>query len=63
MWVDHMRVSLRNDPEVALLSFYSQLPDVEERPEVCRIMTSRKHVHAMIDVLCRTLGYYPDKQE
>ena len=55
VWVDRMQVLAR--AEVATLRFQTALP--EARYEVCRVQTSLGHLRDIVDVLCRTLEYYP----
>jgi len=60
LWVDRMEVSLRGDTPVAMLRFYSVLGN-EAILEACRIQTSAAHLRSMVDVLSKTVGYYPER--
>ena len=60
-WVDHMHMSVREDVPIAMLAFYTRLPQIEQRLEAARIVTSLEHVHRMIDVLCENTDYYPER--
>ncbi|MBI1375319.1 MAG: hypothetical protein GC159_21585 [Phycisphaera sp.] len=64
VWADRMLVSLRED-NTATLVFETAIPEIKARMQAARIQVARKHLHGIIDVLCRTTGHYPspDKKE
>jgi hypothetical protein len=57
LWVDTMEMLSRSEPQVVLMRFFSIVP--EALVEVARIQTPLVHVRRMIDVLCKSLNYYP----
>ena len=59
IWVDSMEVAVRGDVPVVTLRFYSALR--EKLAEACRVQTSTTHLRSILDVLCRSLDYYPSK--
>ena len=59
IWVDRMEIAVRGDTPVATLRFYTAM--VDHLSEVSRLQTSVTHIKAMIDVLCRTMEYYPSR--
>lgn len=61
-WVDLMEIHLRGDIDVATLRFYSAVGGTIAA-EACRLQTSTTHLKAIVDVLCRTLDYYPAQPE
>jgi len=61
-WVDKMELSLRADAPIAMLRFFSIVPP-NVLIESSRLQTTASHVKRMIDVLCRSLDYYPTKAE
>ncbi len=61
-WVDRMEVSLRADAPIAMLRFFAIVPP-NVLIESSRLQTTIAHVKRMIDVLCRSLDYYPTKGE
>lgn len=63
IWVDSMRIMLRADDPIATLVFYSTIPEEMINEEVVRLQTSHKHVQHIVDVLCRSLDYYPEKPQ
>jgi hypothetical protein len=61
-WVDRMELSLRADAPIAMLRFFSIVPP-NILIESSRLQTTVSHAKSMIDVLCRSLDYYPTKAE
>lgn len=61
VWSDYMQVFLRSDTPVVMLRFYSSLPD--RLIEAARVQTSTAHLQRMLDALCRTIDYYPVREE
>lgn len=59
IWVDRMELSVRADTPVATMRYYSVLLD--HLSEACRLQMSTVHLRSMVDVMCRSLDYYPDK--
>ena len=59
-FVDAFRVSARKD-DIAVLSFYSDLPNgiVEQT----RVITPVDRLKALVDLICRQIDYYPEKDE
>jgi hypothetical protein len=55
-----MELSIRADIPVATLRFYSVVTD--RLVEACRVQTSVEHVRQIVDVLARSLDYYPTKK-
>lgn len=58
LWADNFQVGVRED-NICLIRFLAALP--EQLIEQSRIMTSRQNLMALIDLLCSTLNYYPEK--
>ena len=58
-WTDRMTISLRADVPIATLSFYSLEPN--RLREAARLQASVPHLQEVVDVICRTLDYYPEK--
>lgn len=61
VWVDRMTLSVRSDIPVATIRFYSVTP--ENLVEACRLQTTVKHLHEIVDVICRNTDYYPEKPD
>ena len=61
-WVDRMELSTRSDIPVCMMRFYSGIPR-SELQEVARLQLATTHARAIVDVLCRSLDYYPDKKK
>ena len=61
VWVDRMEINVRLNPPLATLRFHSALPD--RLSEVCRLQCSQDHLRRMVDVICRSIGYYPTKSQ
>lgn len=59
VWSDFMMIALRADAPVATMRFYSFLGD--HAVEASRIQVSTEHIKRMIDVLARTVKYYPNQ--
>ena len=59
IWVDNMQLLTRSDSDTATLRFNTLLPEASY--EACRLQTPVAHVRRMIDVMCRTLDYYPER--
>lgn len=59
IWSDYMEIVGRGDIPITLLRFYAIVKDrlIEE----ARIQTSIIQLQKMIDVMCKTLNYYPTK--
>jgi hypothetical protein len=53
-------MSIRVEPHIALLRFYSVLPDAAI--EACRIQTPVAHLKQIVDILASRLDYYPTKK-
>jgi len=60
IWVDGVRVASRADG-ICAISFDSQLPHGVF--EQVRLMTTEKMIKGIVDQLCSSLDYYPDKDE
>ena len=59
---DNLQVSRRVDIEATILSFFQVIPGTgNQRLEIFRGITPNQHMKRMIDVLCRTLDYYPTR--
>ena len=58
LFVDDLRVSIRND-NIAMLNFFSDTP--EGKFEQTRISTKKERLRIFIDSLCKQTGYYPSK--
>lgn len=58
-WTDRMTISTRADVPVATLSFYAVA--MNKLCEAARIQTSIPHLRQMVDVICRSIDYYPKK--
>ena len=64
IWADYMEVVYREEVSLAMLRFYSSIPqDPPILLETVRIQTSLSHIKSIIDVLCGTSGYYPKRPE
>jgi hypothetical protein len=64
IWIDRMSLNLRADAGVAMIRFYTLLVD-QEGPsfiEACRIQTARDHLRSMVDVIAKSLNYYPTRE-
>ena len=62
VWVDRMNLVLRTAPDLGMLRFFAFVPPPDnELVECVRLQTSRDHLRAIVDVLCRSLDYYPTK--
>jgi hypothetical protein len=61
IWVDRMMINLRTEPDLATLRFYTFLMNLDNATtvEVSRLQTSVDHVRQIINVLARTINYYP----
>jgi len=60
-WVDRMEIAVRGEVPVATLRFFSVCtPFIVEG---ARLQMSTDHLKQIVDVLCRTLTYYPSKAE
>lgn len=60
VWVDRMQVFLRSDA-LGMVSFATLIPP-ERLVEVGRFQMSVAHLKDMVNVLCRSLDYYPKKE-
>jgi hypothetical protein len=60
VWVDIAQVLIREDPSIAVIRFYTLLPD--SQTEICRIATPVAHLKKLVEHTCRNLDYYPTKQ-
>jgi len=64
-----MTLSARSDIPVASLSFHTAIVDKSGEDqsgallEVCRLQMSIAHIKSMVDVLSKSIDYYPNKQE
>jgi hypothetical protein len=61
IWIDKMSLNLRADPGLAMVRFYTLLVD-EEGPtvvEACRIQTTADHLRKIVEVLAKSLNFYP----
>ena len=64
IWSDFMEVAFRGDAPLAMLRFYSTIPqDPPILLETVRIQTTASHIKAMIDALCLRSDYYPERPE
>ncbi len=59
IWVDKMEVAIRGDVPVATLRFYSVVGG-EAVVEACRLQMSTAHLRAMVDVISKSIEYYPE---
>ncbi|MCW5766710.1 MAG: hypothetical protein KIT68_12125 [Phycisphaeraceae bacterium] len=46
-----------------ILSFHQQLPGMDDFIEVFRGCTSIEHAKRVVDLLARSLNYYPTKEQ
>ena len=60
LFVDDLRISLRND-NMACVNFFSDMP--EGKFEQTRIVTRKERLLHFIDALCRHTGYYPAAED
>lgn len=61
---DNIQISKRLDIEATTMSFYQVVPGAgNNRVEIFRGITSNTHLKRMVEVLCRTLQYYPTPDE
>ncbi len=60
VWVDSMNIYVRQDPPLATLRFSTVMPEAVY--EACRVQTSVAHLRAIVDVICRSIDYYPEKR-
>lgn len=60
LWADNMRVTLRPDAQVAILTLYTAYPEVPVLSESARIYTSVKHLRSMLDVIQTQLAKYDE---
>jgi hypothetical protein len=58
-WIDSMRVTVREPAHLATLRFFSGLE--EGHFEACRIQLPVDGLKNIVELLCRTLDYYPSK--
>ena len=66
LWADYMEVAYREEASLAMLIFYASIPQAQDPPillETARIQTSLLHIKSIIEVLCGTSGYYPERPE
>jgi len=61
IWVDRMTLGVRSDIPVATIRFHSITPG--RLVEACRLQTTVKHLHEIVDVICRSIDYYPEKPD
>ncbi|HDR15404.1 MAG TPA: hypothetical protein ENN79_08005 [Desulfobacteraceae bacterium] len=59
LWVDNLHVAIRED-DVCFLRWSTSLP--EGFFEQARLMSGKKQLKEMIDILCFTTDYYPEKE-
>jgi hypothetical protein len=62
IWVDRMELLSRGDAPIGMLRFYSAIGN-EKLTEAARLQTTHAHLRGIVDVLCRTLDYYPAKSK
>lgn len=65
-WFDLMRITRRKgeDVDVVILSFAHLFPDPTGEmvgAEFTKVITSASQTRKMIDVMCRSMDYYPTK--
>ncbi len=60
VWIDRMQIFMRSDLPIATISFSSLIP-IDMLVEVGRFQTTASHLKGIVDVLCRTIDYYPTK--
>ena len=60
VWIDRMQIFQRSDLPLATISFASLVPP-DKLAEVGRFQTTVPHLQAIVDVICRTIDYYPTK--
>lgn len=58
-WVDHMELAVRADIPIATIRFYAICPPFIV--ESSRLQTSVDHLKKIVDVLSKSLNYYPSK--
>ena len=64
IWVDTSSLSLRSDLPIATLRFFEFGSDGQGVPiatEVCRLLTSVDHLKSLVNLLSRSIDYYPTK--
>jgi len=68
-WFDTVRFSTRreepNDGGLGFLSFFNTIPgeDDQRRYEFARVVTTPKTLKLMVNLICKQLDYYPEKEE
>ena len=60
VWIDRMQIFHRSDLPLATISFASLVPP-DKLVEVGRFQTTVTHLQAIVDVISRTIDYYPTK--
>ena len=61
LWVDVTHVLVRDDPNVAVMRFYTLLPDAQV--EACRVIMPVSQLKQLIEKTCRTLAFYPTQSD
>ena len=56
LFVDDIRVSIRND-NIVTVNFFSDTP--EGKFEQTRVVTKKERLKVFIDAVCKHTGYYP----
>jgi len=59
IWVDSMQMLVREAPPVVMLRFFTFTP--EAAIEIARLQTPVTHIRQMIDVMARSINYYPQR--
>ena len=65
-WFDVMRMTRRSNADggIVIFSFAHVMPEPTKEiagAEIARLATSPTHTKEMIDVMCKSMDYYPDK--
>lgn len=61
VWVDKTNLYVRSDTPVATVSF-STLVSPDKLIECARIQSTVTHLKATVDMICKTIDYYPAKR-
>jgi hypothetical protein len=61
IWIDSVSVSRQRERPVLMMTFFSLTPETSRLHEVQRVVMGNDHAQRMVDALCKSLGYYPEK--
>jgi len=56
LYVDDVRISIRND-DLVTINFFSDTP--EGKFEQTRVITQKNRLKVFVDAMCKHTGYYP----